>query len=355
MKKILLIIVFLNVIISILSQILGTDKCTTIAVGKKATVDGSTLLGYTADCAECDWRVNKVPAQDYVDGTMRPIYLITGSYPRQVREDHGYTWSVDNLEESPFRNAWSKMKGEIIGYIPQVSHTYAYIEGMYGISNEFQVSIGESTCAAKLYCAPVGSTGQGKALLEISELSQIALERSKTAREAIQIMGDLAEKYGFYSADWSVDKFGPSHAMGEGGEALSIIDPNESWIFHILPDDLGTGAIWVAQKVPDGHLAIVANQFIIREVIKGHKDFIYSSNLWSVAKKLGWWKESDGHLNFLHTYSPTRYHPDYANRRVWRVFDLVAPNAHYPATTNSYADDYPFRYLFIYLFIYLHI
>lgn len=78
--------------------------------------------------------------------------------------------------------------------------------------NEHQVAIGESTCAAKLYAAPVGANG-GKALLEASELSQIALERTKTAREAIQLMGDLAMQYGYYSADWSTDKYGPAHAM----------------------------------------------------------------------------------------------------------------------------------------------
>lgn len=195
----------------------SSDRCTAMAIGGKASIDGSVYNLYNADCAECDWRINKVPAADYPVGSLRPIYLITGSYPRAVRSDHGATWTEDNLENIPdLHSEWSKMKGEIIGYIPQVQHTFAYIEGLYGIMNEHQVAIGESTCASKLYAGPIGITGQGKALLEVSELSQIALERAKTAREAIEIMGNLAVQYGFYSADWDDTKFGPSHAMGEG-------------------------------------------------------------------------------------------------------------------------------------------
>ena len=89
---------------------------------------------------------------------------------------------------------WKSIKDEtILGYIPQVKHTYGLIESAYGIMNENQVSIGESTCTAKIFAAPLGIDG-GKALLEVSELTQIALERSKTAREAVLIMGELAVK-----------------------------------------------------------------------------------------------------------------------------------------------------------------
>ena len=166
------------------------------------------------DCAECDWRVNKVPARDWPIGSLRPIYLLSATYPKQVREDRGETWHPDNLEDMPQRPQWEKMRGDILGYIPQVAHTYAIIEGGYGIMNEFQVAIGESTCAAKLTSAPL--IAGGKALLEAAELSQIALERSRTAREAILCMGELAMQYGFYSAAWG-SVYGPTYAMGEGG------------------------------------------------------------------------------------------------------------------------------------------
>lgn len=139
----------------------GNDRCTAIAVGRAATADGSTITTYNADCAECDWRINKVDAQDWPEGSMRPIYLLTGSYPRQVRTDRGETWKPNNLEELPQKPEWEKMKGEIIGHIPQVAHTYALLEGLYGIMNEHQVAIGESTCASKIFAAPKGPTGKG--------------------------------------------------------------------------------------------------------------------------------------------------------------------------------------------------
>jgi dipeptidase len=112
-------------------------------------------------------------------------------------------------------------------------------------------------------------------MLEASELSQIGLERGRTAREAVQIMGDLAVKYGFYSGAWDTyDAEATATSHGEGGETLSVADPDEAWIFHVIPDDTGTSAIWVAQRVPDGNVAVVANQFIVRNIIKDSPDFM---------------------------------------------------------------------------------
>ena len=115
--------------------------------------------------------------------------------------------------------------------------------------NEHQVSIGESTCASKLYAFPINHGG--KARIEVAQMSEIALERSKTAREAIEIMGKLAEDLGFYAADWT----GGDASKGEGGEALTVIDPNEAWVFHVCADDTGASAVWVAQRVPHGHVS----------------------------------------------------------------------------------------------------
>lgn len=115
--------------------------------------------------------------------------------------------------------------------------------------NEHQVAIGESTCAAKLWAAP--ATAGGKAHIEVREMSQIALERSTTARQAIQIMGDLATTYGFYAADWS----GGDMSLGEGGEALTVVDKTESWVFHVLADDTGASAVWVAQRLEEDHVS----------------------------------------------------------------------------------------------------
>lgn len=133
---------------------------------------------------------------------------------------------------------------------PQVAHTYALFEAGYGIMNEHQVAIGESTCASKLWAAP--TTAGGSAMVDARELTRIALERSMTAKEAVLLMGDIAEKYGFYAADWS----GGDDSKGEGGEALTVVDPNEAWVFHVLSDDTGTSAVWAAQRVQDDHVSL---------------------------------------------------------------------------------------------------
>lgn len=94
------------------------------------------------------------------------------------------------------------------------------------------------------------------ARIEARQMSQIALERSTTAREAVQLMGDLAVKYGFYAANWE----GGDGSYGEGGEALTVIDKTEAWMFHVLGDDTGTSAIWVAQKVQPDHVRFIINR-----------------------------------------------------------------------------------------------
>jgi dipeptidase len=144
-----------------------------------------------------------------------------------------------------------------IGFIPQVRHTYGYTLGAYAIMNEKQVSIGESTCSAKLYALAVDQPG-GNALLNMIPLTEIALERCDTARCAVETMGALAEQYGFYGQVNLPLKL--SAAQGEAGEALTISDTKETWMFHILADDTGTSAVWAAQKVPKGHITVCPNQ-----------------------------------------------------------------------------------------------
>lgn len=91
----------------------------------------------------------------------------------------------------------------------------------------------------------------GKASIEVREMSKIALERCTTAKEAVLLMGSLAEQYGFYAADWS----GGDASKGEGGEALTVVDKTEAWVFHVLADDTGTSAVWAAQRVKDDHVS----------------------------------------------------------------------------------------------------
>lgn len=224
------------------------DRCTTIVVGAKAGSTGP-MNTQTADCSDCDFRISKVPARDWPEGTMRPLYVIKNNYPAVISENRGNTWKPSNLQGSPSQIAAWGTESPTTAYIPQVNHTYALFEAGYGIINEFQVALGESTCPARFYAFPTIAGGQAR--IEMSEMSKIALERSKTAREAIQVMGDLAVEYGFYAADWS----GGDSSKGEGGEAMTVIDKTEAWIFHVTGDDTGTSAVWVARRVPDGHVS----------------------------------------------------------------------------------------------------
>ena len=123
---------------------------------------------------------------------------------------------------------------------------------MFHSSIEHGLSTGESTCQAKFWNAPVGQGGKG--VIEVSSMSRIALERTTKAKDAIILMGELAQQLGYYSCAWT----GADDVayLGEGGEALTVVDKDEAWMFHILPDDTGTSAIWVAQRVPDGHVSI---------------------------------------------------------------------------------------------------
>eukprot|EP00607_Mallomonas_marina_P009286 CAMPEP_0182418534 /NCGR_PEP_ID=MMETSP1167-20130531/2939_1 /TAXON_ID=2988 /ORGANISM="Mallomonas Sp, Strain CCMP3275" /LENGTH=659 /DNA_ID=CAMNT_0024592781 /DNA_START=89 /DNA_END=2068 /DNA_ORIENTATION=- len=312
-----------------------TDRCTTIAVGRKAGVEGP-MVTHTADCLDCDFRINKVPARDWPDDSVRETYEYKGNYPSTIAIDRGDTWQPSNLEGTPTQlKAWGD-KSVLTGRLPQVKHTFAVIEAGYGIMNEHQVGIGESTCAAKLWGTP--TSAGGKAMIEVRELSRLALERTRTAREAVLLMGALAEEYGFYAADWS----GGDISKAEAGEALTVCDPVESWVFHILGDDTGTSAVWVAQRVPDENVAVVANSFIIHEVDPHSPDFLFSKNLWDVAERNGFWNKDMGPLNFVQTYAPPRAHPPYSHRRRWRVMKLVAPSLDLPSDTDTYATNYPF-------------
>lgn len=291
------------------------DKCTSIGLGNKATVDGSTMTTHNNDCQDCDIRITHVPARDWPVGSMRPIYDLRGSYPRYVHRKEENIHGDEYLSFDSSIYNWTI--SEPILYIPQVLHTYGYTLGTYGIQNEKQLSIGESTCNAVFAANKIGPPGEG-ASMHMETLTEIALERCTTAREAIQTIGDLATEYGFYGEgyDGTLDQ-----AQEESGEALVIADPNETWVFHILSDDKGTGSIWAAQRVPDDHITVVANQFIIGEIdLKDSKNFMASSNIFDAAIRNNLWsKDSKIPFNFGMIYGKDRHWSGYmASRRVWR-------------------------------------
>ncbi len=293
--------------------------CTTILVTKGATTDGSMIVAHSDDDELGDQRIIYVPAMDHKPGSKRPIYPFGSNYPRLVSKSRGPGYDIHGYPET-----------KPLGYIDQVPHTYAYIDGNYGIMNEHQLLIGECTDAAWKNLPPA------KGRIDIAELSRIALERCKKARRAIKLMGKLAVELGYYG--W--------------GETLLVADTEEGWIFEICAVPGGNSALWVAKKVPDGTIFVAANQFRIRDVDPGDSEnMIYSPNLFTKTKDLGWQKRSaNGKLDWLRTVSPGEYfHPYYSLRRVWRAFCRITKkekelsDCEFPAwVKDAYTRAYPF-------------
>jgi dipeptidase len=318
--------------------------CTTVVFAPGATADGAAYTTGTADCLDCDFRLAYVGAAAHGKGEKRAVYEYKANYPHVVREERGEVWKAGKLEGTGAQvSAWVDGKaGRGIGEVPEVRETYALIEtgAGYALLNEKMVAIGESTCIARFASLPVSDGG--KALLDVSELSKIALERSATAKAVVQMIGGLAEEFGYYGAEW--DK--PSR-FDEAGEALMVSDKEESWVFHVLPDDTGTSAIWAAQRVPDGEVAVVANQFLIREVREcDGKWFLCSENLKRIAVEHGLHDDSvhGKYVDFARVYGGVRRHSSYTTHRVYRVLTLVNPGLvgkldPYP---SAMMDGYPF-------------
>lgn len=254
----------------------GAFACSNLIVGKKASVDGSVMVSYNADDYGMFGYLCHYPAGTHPKGTMRQIYdWDSGVY-------HG------EIEEAPV--------------------TYNVI----GNINEFQLSIGETTYGGREEM--VDSTG----ILDYGSLIYVTLQRAKTAREAISVMTSLVEKYGYNSE----------------GETFSICDPNEAWIMEMQGTGAGSkGVVWVAMRIPDDAICAHANQSRIGKFnMKDKKNVLYSKNVISYARKMGWFNGKDSEFSWKNTYA----FPDFSGRRfcdarVWSFF-------------NHYADGFD-RYL----------
>lgn len=318
------------------------DACTVIAVGRNATVDGSTLIAHTDDAGggAADVRLVRVPAQDHEAGAQRAVYNFFGGFPRLVSNERGRHYAPRN-DEYP-----NKQVMEPLGFIPQAPHTFAYFDQDYGMMNEVQLSIGESTCGAKTVGWALDAPGgHGKNLFGIAELSKIALERCESARCAVKTMGELAVQYGFYSED-SGDPNKPD--FGDSAEALVIGDKlGEVWVFHVLTGQGNTSAVWAAQRVPENHVTALANGFTIREMdLEDTEWYLASSNVKSFAQDMGWWDPSAS-FDFTAAYGfadKDAVGPLYTGRRLWRVFDVLAPSLELDARLGSFSEyaTYPF-------------
>jgi len=286
--------------------------CTTMVVTKGASADGSVIVAHSDDSEMADPRVMYVPAKDWPTGSKRPIYPFILGPQRYVGSSRGPGYVFPGLPlTAP------------LTYIDQVPHTFAYFDGTYAIMNEHQLSIGECTDAAKANVNP------GPAQIDISELSRIAVERCKKAREAVVLIGKLAEQLGYYG--W--------------GETLIIADTEEAFVFEVSGTPSGKGALWAAKKVPDGTFFVAANEFRIRDLDPKERDSLMATDLAKTLRDLKWWNEDPSKpIDWLVAASPGEYnHPYYSLRRVWRVMDRVNPDLKLsPWVEDGYTRAYPF-------------
>ena len=222
------------------------ESCTSIAAGKLATTDGSVMTSQTCDGTSRTW-MEVVPAQNWSDTAKLDLY-----------------WDLRHTESKNDRLG-VKLKGSI----PQVPYTFAYLNTGYPCMNEKQLAMGETTIVGRK------ELRSPKGLFHIEDLQGIALQRCSTAREAVLLMGRLAEQYGYR----------------DGGECLTVADKRELWFFEITgagPEDMG--ALWVARRIPDNHVTVSANTPRISDVDFGDKDnYMYSEGLKENARKLGYW------------------------------------------------------------------
>ncbi len=285
---------FLLSTLSLIAQEYNDDACTDIVVGKNASVDGSVITSHTGACAEC--RVHVVPAQTFEKGAKAPVYYGLQDVKKPLGD-----------------------YGDVLGYIPQVEKTYAYCHTGYPQINEHQLAIGESTMSQRDALKVDRKTG--KQIMTIEQAQLFALQRCKTAREAVELITSLVEKYGFL----------PS--CGPNSEALCIADPNEAWVLEVFsvgkdwtPESGELGAIWAAQRVPDDHIAVVPNWSIIKEIDPDDtQNFIVSDNYQQVAIDHGWWDPNSGEpFIWQKVYSPVPR--EWAISRFWLFFHKFAPN-----------------------------
>jgi len=269
------------------------DGCTSITVGKTATADGSVVTSHTDDSHRTRSWIDIVPAADHKPGSIVPMY-------KRVACD------------SFAMPTYSHIK---IGEIPQVDHTYGYINTAYPCMNEHQLGIGESTFGGR-ECLQ-----SDEGMIDCQRLCQLMLERCTTAREALELTGELTETYG-----WN-----------DYGECLTIADKNEVWHLEIVGPGKGkVGSIWVAQRVPDDELSVNANASRIMEIDLNDPDyFMASENIYDMALDSGWCKSKE-EFSFAYAYAPKSRNSFAARRREWRVFDMVAPSMKMDPNDENY-------------------
>lgn len=244
--------------------------CTNFLVTAGASADGSTMVTYTADSHTFYGALACRPAGEHAPGTMLPIH----------------EWDT----------------GKYLGQIAQAPVTYAVV----GNLNEHQVTIGETTFGGR------DGLSDPKGILDYGSLMYIALQRARTAREAIAVMTSLVAEYGYFST----------------GESFSIGDPREVWIMDLIGK--GTherGAVWVARRVPDGYISGHANGARIRRFpLNDRENTLYAPDVIEFARQRGWFAGKDEEFSFVDAYDPDNFGSRRAcESRVWCMFERAAP------------------------------
>ena len=281
MKRFLFLLAALAIGFSLSAQEFDGQSCTSVMVGRKASADGSVITSHTCDGRYRTW-AQMEPAADHEPGAMHQV--LRGTMHTKFRGD----------------TAGVKLMGEI----PQVAHTYAYLNTAYPCLNEKQLAIGETTFGGP--DTLVNAAGW----FTIEELERVALQRCSKAREAIRLMGALAEQYGY----------------GDSGECLTVADKNEVWQFEIV--GIGKdriGAAWVAQRIPDDHVAVSANIPRIGRIDRRSKDIMASSNVEQVAKDNGLW-DGKGEFIFWKCYNNDYGKGKNFNDREYFILNHFAPS-----------------------------
>ena len=257
--------IILSAVLS-LAALANSFACTNLIVGKNASTDGSTIVSYSADSYGLFGELYHYPAATYPKGTMLKVY----------------EWDT----------------GKYLGEIEQARQTY----NVTGNMNEFQVTIGETTFGGRPELAD--STG----IIDYGSLIYIGLQRSRSAREAIRIMTDLVQQYGYYS----------------GGESFTIADPNEIWIMEMIGKGPGVrGAVWVAVRVPDDCISAHANQSRIHQFDMNDKEnCITSPDVISFAREKGYFNGVNKDFSFAEAYAPLDFGARrFCEARVWSYFN----------------------------------
>ena len=275
--------------VAMLGSVSEAEACSNFIVGKKASVDGSVMCSYSADDYGMFQNLCHYPAAKHAKGEMRKIF------------------------------DWDSNK--YYGEIPEAAETYNVI----GNINEWQVTIGETTYGGREEM--VDSTG----IMDYGSLIYVALQRSKSAREAIKVMTTLANTYGYNSE----------------GETFTICDPNEAWIMEMMGKGAGSkGAVWVALRIPDDAICAHANQSRIGKFnMKDKKNVMYAKDVVSFARSKGWFKGKDADFSWKMAYAK----PDFSGRRfcdarAWAMlnhFYDMSPYLDWALGKNPDAQDMP--------------